>query len=512
MPDLVIVGAGPTGLGAASRVSQLDFDDWVLLEASDEVGGLSSTYFTKEKFAFDLGGHVIFSHYTYFNELLQEACGSFDDDKKWITHQRNALVRYKNEWVPYPFQNNLAKIPLEDQIICIKGLLEQISNKDEVNPKNFDEWIVRKMGVGLAEIFMRPYNFKVWACPPSMMQCGWLGERVATVDASRVVENVLRNKCDRNWGPNNVFRFPHSGGTGGIWKKVACLLPSNRIRMSTKITRIFLESKEIELENSNERISYKKLMITAPLDLLLSEMIAPPYGGEERSRLLSWSSNLRRNSTHVVGIGFRGECPHGDKCWLYFPEELCEFYRVTVFSNYGPGNAPDYDESLPTLGTVEEMIKNTTGGTPSSKRKKGPYWSLMYEISESDLKSVDVENILRDTLRGSLSTGLVQKHNEVVSVFHKRLEHGYPVPSLRRDDVLTESLSFLEKYEVYPRGRFGCYKYEVGNQDHSVMLGVEWVDRMKFGTKERTMNNPGYVNRNVGSTINDEHKYKKPPK
>ena len=28
-------------------------------------------------------------------------------------------------------------------------------------PANFDEWIMRVMGEGIADIFMRPYNFKV---------------------------------------------------------------------------------------------------------------------------------------------------------------------------------------------------------------------------------------------------------------------------------------------------------------------------------------------------------------
>ncbi len=32
-------------------------------------------------------------------------------------------------------------------------------------PKSFDEWIVRMMGTGIADLFMRPYNFKVWAVP-----------------------------------------------------------------------------------------------------------------------------------------------------------------------------------------------------------------------------------------------------------------------------------------------------------------------------------------------------------
>ena len=32
----------------------------------------------------------------------------------------------------------------------------------------------------------------MWAVPTSMMQCSWLGERVATANVAKVVENVLR--------------------------------------------------------------------------------------------------------------------------------------------------------------------------------------------------------------------------------------------------------------------------------------------------------------------------------
>jgi hypothetical protein len=38
--------------------------------------------------------------------------------------------------------------------------------------------------------------------------------------------------------------------------------------------------------------------------------------------------------------GIRGACPHGKKCWLYFPEDDCPFYRTTVFSHYAKKNCP----------------------------------------------------------------------------------------------------------------------------------------------------------------------------
>jgi hypothetical protein len=96
--------------------------------------------------------------------------------------------------VPYPFQNNICALPQEDQIDCINGLIDaKVANEMASSPPaNFDEWIMRVMGKGLANIFMRPYNFKVWAIPTQLMQCSWLGERVATANVARVVENVIR--------------------------------------------------------------------------------------------------------------------------------------------------------------------------------------------------------------------------------------------------------------------------------------------------------------------------------
>lgn len=47
---------------------------------------------------------------------------------------------------------------------------------------------------------------QVWAFPTTSMQCEWLGERVATVDATRAIKNVIQGTEDAGWGPNAVFR------------------------------------------------------------------------------------------------------------------------------------------------------------------------------------------------------------------------------------------------------------------------------------------------------------------
>lgn len=70
---VLILGAGPTGLGAATRLNQRGVDDWLLVDAFEEAGGLACTDVTPEGFLFDMGGHVIFSHFDYFDQLLDAA-------------------------------------------------------------------------------------------------------------------------------------------------------------------------------------------------------------------------------------------------------------------------------------------------------------------------------------------------------------------------------------------------------------------------------------------------------
>ena len=95
---------------------------------------------------------------------MDEALPKEDD---WSVHERVSYVRYKGLWVPYPFQNNISMLPKEDQVRCMDGLIDAALEHRVANtkPKDFDEWILRMQGPGLADIFMRPYNYKVWAVP-----------------------------------------------------------------------------------------------------------------------------------------------------------------------------------------------------------------------------------------------------------------------------------------------------------------------------------------------------------
>ncbi|QUC23966.1 uncharacterized protein UV8b_08207 [Ustilaginoidea virens] len=479
--DVLVIGMGPTGLGAAKRLNQINGPSWLIVDSSDKAGGLAGTDTTEEGFLYDVGGHVIFSHYQYFDDCLDEALPKQDD---WYTHQRISYVRYKGLWVPYPFQNNISILPKEDQIKAIDGLIDAAMECRVANtkPKDFDQWILRILGEGIADMFMRPYNYKVWAVPTTKMQCEWLGERVAAPDIKTVTKNVILNKVAGNWGPNATFRFPARDGTGGIWIAVAETLPKEKKRFGKhgEVTKVDADKKIVTFADGST-VGYGKLINTMAVDDLAEKM-----GNKELQTLVK---GLFYSTTHVIGVGIRGERPEyiGDKCWLYFPEDDCPFYRATIFSNYSPYNQPQADKKLPTLYLAD-------GTKTSSEAKEGPYWSIMLEVSESSMKPVDVKNLLRVSIQGLVNTEMLKPEDQIVSTYHRAFEHGYPTPSLEREGVLKELLPKLQDMGIYSRGRFGSWRYEVGNQDHSFMLGVEAVDHIVNGAVELTLNYPDFVN------------------
>lgn len=451
----IILGAGPTGLGAARQLTNFHRVNWLLFDNSESPGGLSSSFLDAQGFTWDIGGHVQFSHYDYFDQAMHK----FLCTDGWLKHQRESWVWIRDRFVPYPFQNNVHRLPVDDLNHCLQGLVEIIRNP-HLKPNNFQEWINANFGRGLADVFMNPYNFKVWAYPPALMNAAWVGERVAQTDLGRVLENLVYGTDDLSWGPNNTFQFPKRGGTGAIWKACAEQLPQDKLLFNTRVTRIDLGSKRLLTADGGE-YEYEHLISTVPLTELIK------LTGQTQLQPLA-ERGLLYSSSNIVGLGLRGK-PKSElatKCWMYFPEDNCPFYRATVFSNYSPYNVPDITQ----------------------------HWSLMLEVSESSIKPANQAALIENVIQGALNTALIERREDIISTWQYRAHYGYPTPGLYRDEALAEIIPFFEKHDVYSRGRFGMWKYEVSNQDHSFMQGVEIVERLLNGREEITAFDAAHAN------------------
>jgi hypothetical protein len=145
---------------------------------------------------------------------------------------------------------------------------------------------------------------------------------------------------------------------------------------------------------------------------------------------------------------------------MYFPESDSPFYRVTYLSNYSPKMTPP-----------------------------GDHFSLLAEVSVSSFKQENADDVVDRTIAGMVSSKLLtpeQAKSKIVSRQLLRVPYSYPVPTTGRDRALAAIHPWLTEQGIYSRGRFGAWRYEIGNTDHCVMQGVEIAEFLARGTPERT--------------------------
>jgi hypothetical protein len=134
---------------------------------------------------------------------------------------------------------------------------------------------------------------------------------------------------------------------------------------------------------------------------------------------------------------------------------------MTYLSNYSPDIVPGGDTSR--------------------------YCSLLMESTYSRFRPPPKGDFGRAVIDGLLAEGILEPGDlpAIESVYLIHAGHAYPIPSVDRNEALATIQSYLESKEIYSRGRFGSWKYEIGNQDHALMQGKEVVDRWLDGSEEK---------------------------
>ncbi len=447
MSGIVILGAGPTGLGAAYRLRERGQDGFEIFERSPRVGGLATSFEDEKGYTWDVSGHILFSGYPYFNAFLEKMLGP-----KGIRRiDRESWIKFEDRYVRYPFQNHLSSLPEEAMLECMVGLIEsQTIDKDRAF-RNFEEWVLAKFGAGVSKHFMFPYNEKVWSTPLNRMGFYWIAERVSVVDWKKALETTLRPKST-DWGPNATFGYPATRGTLGLWLAVLPYI-GDRIRYRKRAVCVDEQMREILFSDGSTR-RYDRLLTTLPIEAFVARLKHAP------EKVRAAAKKLLFNRLFSVGIGLRRPSP-STKNWIYFPNPKTPFYRITYLSNYSPDIVPGGDTSR--------------------------YCSILTETTYSRFRPLPAGDFARAVLDGLVAEGILQSSDLplVESTYLIHAGHAYPIPSVERDEALGVIQPYLESKEIYSRGRFGSWKYEIGNQDHSLMQGVELVDRWLDGSEER---------------------------
>ena len=163
--DTIVIGAGPAGLGAALALD----DSAIVLESRETVAGLCGTV-ALDGAIFDLGGHSFSTPHPGIRRLVFDALEMEEQN-------REAWCWLNGQWVRYPFQQHFSELAdPHSRYACQIGLEAANGWQDAAN---FDEYLDRRFGRGITELFMRPYNRKLWGADLTRLDPEWVSERVA---------------------------------------------------------------------------------------------------------------------------------------------------------------------------------------------------------------------------------------------------------------------------------------------------------------------------------------------
>lgn len=299
----LIVGAGITGLSYASYTT----NDYLVIEKDQEPGGYCKTI-NQDGFIWDYSGH--FFHFRD-ERIKREMMAGIPVDHH-LSVFKHTQIKFKDRMVDYPFQKNIHQLPQQDFIDCLYDLFNNPYEKENT----FKEMLYCKFGKSISEMFLIPYNEKLYACDLDSLDVDAMGRFFPYADKEEIIANF---RPSREKSYNASFLYTTGGAIDYILSVMKRLNPS-KISYGESLISVDLQ-KRVALTNLRE-IPFDHLVSTIPFPRLLD------ICGKKFDHSL-----YTCNKVLVFNLGFDKK---GCDClnhWVYYPERKYVFYRVGSYDN-----------------------------------------------------------------------------------------------------------------------------------------------------------------------------------
>lgn len=501
----VIIGAGPAGLTAAYELLTRTNVIPIILEKSEDIGGISKTVNYKGN-RIDIGGHRFFSKsdrvMKWWLKILPVEEGSGDDlvisyqnktrelnqdvlakkteaqsDKVMLVRNRLSRIFFLRTFFQYPIQlsvDTLKKLGIGRVFLIMTSYL-----KARLFPrkpaKNLEDFLINSFGYQLYSLFFKDYTEKVWGVPCDQISAEWGAQRIKGVSISKAISHAIKKSAQKNKNGNDIaqkdtetslierFLYPKFG-PGQLWEEVARQIEERggKILMNYDVKKVHQKENNItSIEAINSKTGESTVFegdyffSTMPVQELVHGM-----NGVVPTEVKEIAAGLQYRDFITVGILLKN-LSFADKktgtnkpltlkdTWIYIQEKDVQVGRLQIFNNWSPFMVKD--------------PSTTWIGLEYFCNQQEEFWNK----KDEDIKQIGINELEK--------IGLAKKE-DVLDATVLRMEKTYPAyfGTYEKFDKVVE---FVNRYEnLFLVGRNGMHKYN--NSDHSMLTAMVAVDNI----------------------------------
>jgi protoporphyrinogen oxidase len=494
----IITGAGPAGLTAALELLRRTDIIPIVLEASNETGGISRTVNYKG-YRMDIGGHRFFSKsdrvMNWWMDIMPvqashdehitinyhgssrdvEISAHADGENVMLIRNRVSRIYYLRKFFSYPIKLSLETLTNLGAWRTIKIITSYLNIRlfPIKNEQNLEDYIINRFGKELYNTFFKDYTEKVWGLPCNQISAEWGAQRIKGVSIYQAVKHAMKQvagKKDRHIGQKDTetslierFMYPKYG-PGHLWETVAqeILKKGGQIMYNTcvcgvnttadQVLSVIAKGKDGEMELSGDYF-----FSTMPVKDLVNAF-NPPAPTEVQEV----ANGLQYRDFITVGLLLNKlsiEERTGKKIddnWIYIQDNSVKLGRLQIFNNWSPFLVPD-----------ENKI----------------WIGLEYFCNETDELWLKTEEEMKKFATSELvSIGFINEE-DVIDGTVIRVPKTYPA-YFGTYEQFGLIRNYTERFEnLFLVGRNGMHKYN--NQDHSMLTAMTAVDNIISGRKDK---------------------------
>ncbi len=349
MPNIVVLGSGMAGFGAAYRLHAEGLTP-VMYDKNGYHGGHTASFRHDSGFLFDIGPHISFTKDPRIQELFADSV-----DGKYEAVQVNLNNYWRGYWPQHPVQLHLHGLP-EDVIVKVITDFAEERHAPERPVKNYADWLLASFGRAFSELFPMTYTRKYHLTSAENMSTDWLGPRIYRPSLEEVLRGALSPSAPQVHYITH-FRYPREGGFVSYLKK---FVPMGNLKLNHELASIDPHARRLRFSNGAVA-QYDALVSSVPLPDLVGMIQGVPQDVLDASKRLACSTCV------LVNIGIDRQDISNAHITYFYDEDICfsslSFPHMLSASNVPAGagsiQAEIYfsDKYKPMTGSPDELIK-----------------------------------------------------------------------------------------------------------------------------------------------------------